>query len=67
VYQIANKFSKIIDTPAFSLPSKHNLGQHLPNENPADLLLASLIWVCRVGDIPPLQRPYDGPCLVLRH
>jgi hypothetical protein len=29
--QILNKFSKIIDNPAFSLPSKHNLGQQLPN------------------------------------
>jgi hypothetical protein len=31
VDQIFNKFSKIIDTPAFSLPSKNNFGQQLPN------------------------------------
>ncbi len=29
VDQIVNKFSKIIDTPAFSLPSKHNSRKHL--------------------------------------
>ncbi len=48
VDQIANKFFKIINPPAFSLPSKHYLGQQLPNEHPADLLLTALIWVCRV-------------------
>jgi hypothetical protein len=44
--QIVNKFSKIVDTPAFSLPSKHNSGQQLPDELPVDLLCASLVQIC---------------------
>ncbi len=34
--QIADKFSKVIDTPAFSLPGKHNSGQQLLDEIPVD-------------------------------
>ncbi len=64
--QISNTFSKIIDTPAFSLPSKHNSGQQRPEELPADLLRASLIWVHHRGVVLPLQRPCDSPYQVLR-
>ncbi len=60
------KFFKIIDTSAFSLPSKHISGCQLPEELPMDLLHGPLISV-RYGDIiPPLQRPYDDPYSVLR-
>jgi hypothetical protein len=59
VDHIINKFSKIIDTPAFSLPSKRNSGHQLPNELPADLLHAPLVWV-RYGGVPPLQQPLRG-------
>jgi hypothetical protein len=65
VDQIINKFYKIIDTPAFSLPSKHNAGHQLLYELPAHLLHTPLIWVCRSGIIPPLQRPHDDPYAVL--
>jgi hypothetical protein len=40
VNQIIKKVSTIIDTLAFSLPSKHNAGHLLPDKLPADLLHA---------------------------
>jgi hypothetical protein len=45
VFQIFDKFSKIIDTPAFSLPSKHNSGQQPPDKLLGDLLNAFIVWV----------------------
>jgi hypothetical protein len=50
-----------MDTPAFSLPSKHYLGQQLLDELPADLLRASLVWVHFSKVVLPLQRHYDSP------
>ncbi len=61
VDQTVSKFAKIIDTPAFSQPSKHNLGQQMQDELPADFLCASLFWVRCGGVIPPLQWPYHSP------
>jgi hypothetical protein len=60
VDQIFNKFSKTLDTTAFSLPSKHNKSCQLP----AELLRTPLVWVCRSGIALLLARPYDGPCSV---
>jgi hypothetical protein len=54
VDQIIDFFSKIIHTPAFSVPSKHNSGQQLQDELPADLMLATLVWVHCGGVIGPL-------------
>ncbi len=61
VDQIVKKFSKIIDTPAISLPSQHIVGCLLPNELPADLLCASLIWVCNGGTILRSSGPTTAP------
>jgi hypothetical protein len=44
----------------------HNSSTDLPSDLPAELLSAPLIWVCRGGQVPPLQPLYDGPYVVLR-
>ncbi len=64
--QISQNFSKILDAPVFSLPSKHNSGRQLPKKKklPGGLLRAPFIWVRCV--IPPLERPYNGPDTILR-
>jgi hypothetical protein len=66
VEQISPKFSKILDAPVFSLPSKHTSGHQLPKKKklPGGLLWAPFIWVRCI--IPPLERPYDGPYTILR-
>ncbi len=38
--QISKNFSKILDAPVFSLPSKHNLGRQLPEELPGAWVFA---------------------------
>jgi hypothetical protein len=53
VDQIFNKFSKTLDTTAFSLSSKHNKSCQLP----AELLRTPLVLVCRGGIAPLLARP----------
>jgi hypothetical protein len=45
VDQIPKKFSKILNAPVFSLPSKHNLGRQLSEELPGNLLCSFLVWV----------------------
>jgi hypothetical protein len=62
---IIKNFSKTLHAPAVSLP-RHNSSAQLPDELPADLLSAPLVWVRRGGVIPPLHPLYDGPYTVLR-
>ena len=61
---IYNKFSSTVDAPAYSLP-RHNIPSQLPDELPADLLRAPLVWVRRRGAVPLLQRTSDGPYAVI--
>jgi hypothetical protein len=60
VDSIIKNFSKTVGVPAASSP-RHNYCTQLPNELPAVLLSAPLIWVRRGGIIPPLQQLYDDP------
>jgi hypothetical protein len=61
---IIKNFPKTLHLPAASLPS-HNSITQVPSELPAELLSASLIWVCCGCVIPPFQPLYDGPYAVL--
>ncbi len=47
-----------------SLP-RHNSSTNLPDELPAELLCAPLVWVRQGGLVPPLQPLYYGPYAVL--
>jgi hypothetical protein len=58
-------FSKTLHVSAPSLP-RHNSSSDLPNELPAELLSAPLVWVRRGGLVPPLQPLYYGSYAVLR-
>jgi hypothetical protein len=46
---------------ACSMPSKHNSGQQLPDELPADLPCAPLVWVHRGGSFRPCSGPTTAP------
>jgi hypothetical protein len=63
--RLKKKISKILDTHASSLPSKHNSGHQLPEEPTVDNLRAPLVWVhCGIIVLllqQPIQRPYSGP------
>ncbi len=63
---LSKKFSKTLRVSAPSLP-RHNSSTNLPNELPAELLSAPLVWVRQGRLVPPLQPLYDGPYAVLRH
>jgi hypothetical protein len=66
VDQIIKKFAKVIDTAAFSLPSKHNMVLKLLDELPVHFLHAPLACMHLSSIFPPLQRPYGSPYVVLK-
>jgi hypothetical protein len=61
VNQIVNKFSKITETSAFSLPSKDNLHPLLANKLAADLLCAFWSGSAAVESSCPCSGPTTAP------
>jgi hypothetical protein len=53
---IVKKLSKTLYVSAPFLP-RHNTSTDLPSELPAELVSAPLVWVCRVGLVPPTVIP----------